>query len=156
MNEELITREGYEKLKAEIEHLESEERLRVAQEIAKARAYGDLSENYEYQAAKEEQGQLEARIAQLKRRLKIARVVDPEDAGGGKVGLGHRVSLQDVDSQRELEYRLVGHGEADAAQGRISIQSPVGKSLFGRRVGDVVTVEAPAGQKQFKILAVNN
>ncbi len=156
MNEELITREGYEKLKAEIERLESEERLRVAQEIAKARAYGDLSENYEYQAAKEEQGQLEARIAQLKRRLKIARVVDPEDAGGGKVGLGHRVSLQDVDSRRELEYRLVGHGEADAAQGKISIQSPVGKSLFGRRVGDVVTVEAPAGQKQFKILEVNN
>jgi len=155
MDEALITREGYEQLKAEIERLEGEERLRVAEEIAKARAYGDLSENYEYQAAKEEQGQLEARIAQLKARLKSAKIVDPADADG-KVGLGHRVALQDVDSQRELEYRLVGHGEADASQGRISIQSPVGKSLYGRRVGDVVTVEVPAGKKQFKILEVNN
>ncbi len=127
MNGEPITREGYERLKAELEQLENEERFKVAQQIAKARAYGDLSENFEYHSAKEAQGQLEARIAQLKQRLKSATVVEADQAGRGTVNVGHKVRVQEVDGGRELEYQLVGQAEADAAAGKISVQSPVGK-----------------------------
>lgn len=154
MNEELITREGYEKLKADLEQLETEERFKLAEEIAKARAYGDLSENYEYQSAKEAQGHLEARILQLKGRVKNATIVEAPEGKGNTIGLGHRVTLQDLNSKREIEYLLVGQGEANAAEGKISIQSPVGQGLFGKKVGDSVSIQAPAGTLKFKILSI--
>lgn len=154
MNEELITREGYDKLKAEVEQLETEERFKIAEQIAKARAYGDLSENFEYQSAKESQGQLEARIAQLKRRISSANVVETDQMETGTVNVGHRVRLQDLESNKEIEYHLVGQGEASAADGKISIQSPVGQGLFGRKVGDSITIQAPARTLRLKILDI--
>lgn len=155
MNEELITREGYDQLKADIERLESEERIRIADEIAKARAYGDLSENFEYQSAKEEQAQLEARISQLKQRLKKASIVEATEMSTGKINVGNKVTLQDVDNNKEMVFHLVGQGEANAAEGKISIQSPIGQGLFGRKVGDSVKIEAPAKTLKFKILKIN-
>jgi len=154
MNEELITREGYDKLKAEVEQLETEERFKIAEQIAKARAYGDLSENFEYQSAKDSQGQLEARIAQLKRRISSANVVETDQMETGTVNVGHRVRLQDLESNKEIEYHLVGQGEASAADGKISIQSPVGQGLFGRKVGDSITIQAPARTLRLKILDI--
>lgn len=154
MNEELITREGYEALKAEVEQLETQARFEIAEQIAKARAYGDLSENFEYQSAKQAQGQLEARIAQLKQRLNAARVVESDQLDNGTVTVGHRVRLQDLESNQQIEYHLVGQGEANAADGKISIQSPVGQGLFGRKVGDSITIEAPARTLKLKILEI--
>lgn len=154
-NEELITREGYDQLKADIERLESEERIRIADEIAKARAYGDLSENFEYQSAKEEQAQLEARISQLKKRLKNASIVEAGEMNTGKINVGHKVTLKDVDNNKEMVFHLVGQGEANAAEGKISIQSPIGQGLFGRKVGDSVKIDAPAKTLTFKVLKIN-
>jgi transcription elongation factor GreA len=154
MNDELITREGYEQLKADIEHIESVERIEIAKEIAKARAYGDLSENFEYHSAKEAQAQLEARLAQLRHRLKIAKVVEEDAISGDTINLGHHVTLKDEDSGRKIEYHIVGHGEANIAEGKISIQSPVGEGLFGRKVGDTVTIEAPSKTIKLKVLGI--
>jgi len=154
-NEGLITREGYEQLKADIDRLESEERIRIADEIAKARAYGDLSENFEYQSAKEEQAQLEARIAQMKHRLKNASVVEADKASSGKVNVGSKVTLQDLDNNKETVFFLVGQGEANAAEGKISIQSPIGQGLFGRKEGDSIEVKAPSKTLNFKITKIH-
>ncbi len=154
-NEELITREGYDQLKADIDRLESEERIRIADEIAKARAYGDLSENFEYQSAKEEQAQLEARIAQLKHRLKNASVVEADKSSPGKINVGHKVTLQDLDNNKEMVFFIVGQGESNAAESKISIQSPIGQSLFGRKVGDAVKVKAPSKTLNFKITKIS-
>jgi len=155
MHEGLITRQGYEQLKVELERLENEGRIDIAKQIAKARAYGDLSENYEYHSAKEAQGQLEARIAQLKHRIKTASVVEAPEGEGNTVGLGHVVKLQDLSSKRELAYTLVGQAEANASEGKISVQSPLGQGLFGRKVGETVAIQAPAGTLKFKILDIS-
>lgn len=154
MNREPITREGYERLKAELEQLENEERFKVAQQIAKARAYGDLSENFEYHSAKEAQGHLEARISQLKQRIKLANVVEADQIENSAVNVGHRVRVMDLEGGGELEYQLVGQAEANAATGKISIQSPVGKGLYGRKVGETVTVQAPSRTLKLKILNI--
>jgi len=155
VHEGLITRQGYEQLKVELERLENEGRIDIAQQIAKARAYGDLSENYEYQSAKEAQGQLEARIAQLKHRIKTATIVEAPEGEGNTVGLGHRVKLQDLNAKRELEYQVVGQAEANAAEGKISVQSPLGQGIFGHKVGETVTIKAPSGTLKFKILGIS-
>lgn len=154
MQKEMMTREGHNQLKAELERLEGEERLKVAEQIAKARAYGDLSENFEYQSAKEAKNQLEVRIAKLRGRLKSAQIVETPLGNSHTVSLGHRVRLQDLDSDRQFEYQLVGQAEADVAEGKISVQSPVGQGLFGRKVGESVVIQAPSRTLKYKILNI--
>lgn len=154
MQKEMMTREGHNQLKAELERLEGEERLKVAEQIAKARAYGDLSENFEYQSAKEAKNQLEVRIAKLRGRLKSAQIVETPLDNNHTVSLGHRVRLQDLDSDRQFEYQLVGQAEADVAEGKISVQSPVGQGLFGRKVGESVVIQAPSRTLKYKILNI--
>lgn len=155
MQKELMTREGNNQLKAELERLEGEERLKAAEQIAKARAYGDLSENFEYQSAKEAKNQLEVRIAKLRSRLKSAQIVEAPAGNNHIVSLGHRVRLQDLDSDRQFEYQLVGQAEANAAEGKISVQSPVGQGLFGRKVGESVVIQAPSRTLKYKILNID-
>lgn len=154
MHKEMMTREGHNQLKAELERLEGEERLKAAEQIAKARAYGDLSENFEYQSAKEAKNQLEVRIAKLRGRLKSAQIVEAPLGNNHTVSLGHRVRLQDLDSDRQFEYQLVGQAEADVAEGKISVQSPVGQGLFGRKVGESVVIQAPSRTLKYKILDI--
>lgn len=149
-----ITREGYEALKRELERLKKEERPKVIAEIERARAFGDLSENAEYHAAKEKQAFIEAKIRELED--KLARVVIVEDIPqDGKVCFGCKVKLKDLDSGRVLEYQIVGGEEADPAIGKISVHSPVARALIGKEEGDEVEVVVPAGKRRYLILEVN-
>ena len=151
----LMTAEGLSKLENELEQLKVVRRKEVAEKIKQALAFGDLSENSEYDEAKNEQAQVEARIAQIESMLKIAKVVDESAISTDAVGIGTRVKLLDVEFEDEEEYSIVGSSEADPSQNRLSYESPVGKALIGKKVGDVVDVDAPAGKIQFKILEIN-
>ena len=151
----LMTAEGLSKLENEVEQLKVVRRKEVAEKIKQALAFGDLSENSEYDEAKNEQAQVEARIAQIEGMLKLARVVDESDISTDAVGIGTRVKLLDVEFEDEEEYSIVGSSEADPSQNRLSYESPVGKALIGKKVGDIVDVDAPAGKIQFKILEIN-
>lgn len=130
-------------------------RKEVAEKIKQALAFGDLSENSEYDEAKNEQAQVEARIAQIEGMLKVARVVDNDSISTDAVSVGTRVKLLDVEFEEEEEYAIVGSSEADPSQNRLSYESPVGKALLGKKVGDVVEVEVPAGKIQFKVLDIS-
>ncbi len=149
-----ITKEGYQALRKELERLKREERPRIIAEIENARAFGDLSENAEYEAAKERQAFIEAKIKELEEKLARAVVVEqaPEE---GKVSFGCKVKLQDLDNDRVLEYRLVGGDEANLSEGKISIHSPVARALVGKEVGDEVEVMVPAGKRRYLILEVS-
>ncbi|HEX16255.1 MAG TPA: transcription elongation factor GreA [Deltaproteobacteria bacterium] len=149
-----ITKEGYQALRKELERLKKEERPRIIAEIEKARAFGDLSENAEYEAAKERQAFIEAKIKELEEKLARAVVVEraPEE---GKISFGCKVKLQDLDNDRVLEYRLVGGDEANPSDGKISIHSPVARALVGKEVGDEVEVMVPAGKRRYLILEVS-
>ncbi len=151
----LMTAEGLSKLENELEQLKVVRRKEVAEKIKQALAFGDLSENSEYDEAKNEQAQVEARIAQIESMLKLARVVDESAISTDAVGIGTRVRLLDVEFEDEEEYSIVGSSEADPSQNRLSYESPVGKALIGKKVGDIVDVDAPAGKIQFKILEIN-
>ena len=151
----LMTKEGLEKLENELEELKVVRRKEVAEKIKQALAFGDLSENSEYDEAKNEQAQVEARIAQIEGMLKVARVVDNDSISTDAVSVGTRVKLLDVEFEEEEEYAIVGSSEADPSQNRLSYESPVGKSLLGKKVGDVVEVEVPAGKIQFKVLDIS-
>jgi len=151
----LMTAEGLSKLENEVEQLKVVRRKEVAEKIKQALAFGDLSENSEYDEAKNEQAQVEARIAQIEGMLKLARVVDESAISTDAVGIGTRVKLLDVEFEDEEEYSIVGSSEADPSQNRLSYESPVGKALIGKKVGDIVDVDAPAGKIQFKILEIN-
>ncbi|MBE7026544.1 MAG: transcription elongation factor GreA [Ruminococcaceae bacterium] len=151
----LMTAEGLSKLESELEQLKVVRRKEVAEKIKQALAFGDLSENSEYDEAKNEQAQVEARIAQIEGMLKLARVVDESAISTDAVGIGTRVKLLDVEFEDEEEYSIVGSSEADPSQNRLSYESPVGKALIGKKVGDIVDVDAPAGKIQFKILEIN-
>ena len=142
--------EGFRKLTDELKRLKSEERPEIVQAIEDARAHGDLSENAEYHAAKERQGQIEATIADLEDRLSRAMVIDPTTLSGNKVVFGATVTLKDEDDKK-VKYQLVGQVEADANQGRISYNSPLGRALIGREVGDEVEVSAPSGDRYYEI-----
>jgi transcription elongation factor GreA len=141
--------EGHRKLTDELKRLRSE-RPEIVEAIEAARAHGDLSENAEYHAAKERQGQIEATIADLEDRLSRAMVIDPTKLSGDKVVFGATVTLIDEDD-RQVKYQLVGQVEADANQGRISYNSPLGRALIGRQVGEEVEVSAPAGDRSYEI-----
>jgi len=146
-----ITKKGYEALKAEVERLKREERPKIIEAIAEARSHGDLSENAEYEAAKERQGFIESRISELERRLADARIIDTSKLSSDTVVFGATVLLLDLQSRQERQYTLVGQDEADLKNGRISVQSPVGRALIGRRVGDQVEVTTPARVVEYEI-----
>jgi transcription elongation factor GreA len=145
--------EGHRKLSDEVRHLKTVERPAVIEAIEQARAHGDLSENAEYHAAKERQGQVEATIADIDDRLSRAMVIDPTTLSGDKVVFGATVTLLDED-EKKVRYQLVGQTEADARVGRISYSSPLGKALIGRQVGDEVEVSTPSGDRYYQIEAI--
>lgn len=150
-----ITSAGAEKLAAELQRLKSVERPRIIQAIAEARAHGDLSENAEYHAAREQQGFTEGRIADLESRLSSAQVIDPKTVkADGRVVFGATVKLADEDSGQEVTYQIVGDYEADINAGMISVGSPIARALIGKSVGDEVQVQVPGGVKSYEILDV--
>ena len=149
-----ITKAGYERLKKELKRLKEVERPKNIQAIADARAHGDLSENAEYDAAKEEQWKLNQRIATLESALATAEVVDPAKLSGDRVMFGATVVLYDEEADKELTYQLVSELEADLAAGRLSITSPLGRALIGKYEGDDVTVKTPAGARYISVVSV--
>ena len=148
-----MTAEGLAALEAEIERLESEERARIAEDIKTARSYGDLSENAEYHAAKEAQAHLETRIQGLRHQLTHATVV--EVSGGDVVAFGSVVTVVDEGSGRESTYTLVSAVEADAAAGRLSVDSPVARALRGKSAGELASVETPRGERRLRVVSVS-
>ncbi|HWQ03134.1 MAG TPA: transcription elongation factor GreA [Candidatus Nitrosotenuis sp.] len=140
------------KLEAEIRVVEHELNIELPKEIAKARAHGDLSENAEYKYAKERQGFLAAKLGLLKKRLADVAMLNLDNLPRDRAAYGSRVGLLDLEKSSEIEYKLVTPEEADAANGMISTSSPIGKALLGRRVGDEVKVQTPAGVKQFEVI----
>jgi transcription elongation factor GreA len=145
--------EGYQKLTTDVRHLKMIERPAVIDAIEEARAHGDLSENAEYHAAKERQGQIEAQIADMDDRLSRAMVIDPTTLSGDKVVFGATVHLLD-EHEKKIKYQIVGETEADARVGRISYASPLGRALIGRVVGDEVEFSAPSGDKYYEIAKI--
>jgi len=150
----ILTRAGYEKLKATIEELETVKRREVADRIREAREFGDISENSEYDDAKNEQALLEARIARLKEQLRAARVVDTDDVTTDVVSVGTKVRVEYVDDGDRVEYQIVGSAEADPSQNKLSNESPVGRAVLGHKKGEVVEVAAPAGAIKLKIVSI--
>ena len=152
--EVVVTREGYNKLEQELENLRTVKRKEVADKIKVARGYGDLSENAEYDAAKDEQRDIEARIEQIEKILKNAEVVVEEDVDLDKVSIGCTVKVLDEEFDEELEFKIVGSSEANSLQGKISNESPVGKALIGKKTGDEISVETQAGEMKYQILGI--
>lgn len=150
-----LTEEGLEELKEELHHLKHTERPRISEEIAEARAKGDLSENAEYDAAKEEQGKLEARINKLEDALARARVVDESQVDASKAYILSNVRVKNLSNDAEQTYTLVSEQEADISEGKISVNSPVGKGLLGSEEGEQVEVDVPAGTVTFEVLEIS-
>lgn len=149
-----LSQEGMKQLKDELHFLRTTERARIADAIAEARAQGDLSENAEYDAAKEAQGHLEARIAKLEETISNARFVEERDVDDSKAYILSYVQIKNVKTGAKMKYQLVSPAEADLAKGKISVTSPIGKGLLGSEVGDVVEVQAPAGKVKFEVLEI--
>ena len=154
MKEILLTPEGYEKLKNEIEHLSTQKRREVADRIRVAREFGDIAENAEYDDAKNEQALLEHRIATLEERLRSARVIEKGDVKKDEVSVGSKVKLKDMETNKTVEYHIVGSAEANPSEAKLSNESPVGKAILGHKKGEVVEVVAPRGALKFKILNI--
>ena len=150
-----LTEEGLQNLKDELHKAKTTDRQQIAQDIAEARAQGDLSENAEYDAAKEAQGHLEARIAKLEETLANARVVDESEVDASKVRILSTVKVMNHKVNKEQSYTIVSAEEADFKTGRISVTSPIGKGLLGKALGDTVTINAPAGKVRFEILDIS-
>ena len=150
----LLTYEGLQKLESELHNLKVVKRKEVAQKIKEAREQGDLSENAEYDAAKDEQRDIEARIDEIEKILKNAEVVVEEELDLDKISVGCRVKILDMEYDEELDYKIVGSTEANSLKGKISNESPVGKALLGARIGEVVTVETQAGDLNYKVLEI--
>ncbi len=150
----ILTYEGLKKYESELEHLKVVKRQEVAQKIKEAREQGDLSENAEYDAAKDEQRDIEARIEELEKILKNAEVVDEDEVDLDKINIGCLIKILDVEFNEELEYKIVGSTEANSLKGKISNESPVGKALMGHKVGDTVEVETQAGLLSYKVLEI--
>jgi transcription elongation factor GreA len=150
-----ITKRGAELLKAELHKLKTVERPGVIQAIAEARAQGDLSENADYDAAKERQGFIEGRIAEIEGKLSAAQIIDPSTLdAGGRVVFGATVELSDEDSGNAMTYQIVGEDEADLKQGLVNISSPIARALIGKEEGDSAVVQTPGGTRRFEIVAV--
>jgi len=146
-----MTEQGAEALRKELHHLKSVKRRHIIDAIETARAHGDLSENAEYHAAKEEQSFNEGRIGEIEGKLACAHIINPADIKASKVVFGATVSLIDLDSGREVEYQLVGIDEADLEKGKVSITSPIARALIGKEEGDVAVVQAPAGEREYEL-----
>ena len=153
-NEILLTQEGYDKLEEEVEFLKTVRRKEVAERIKVAISFGDLSENAEYDEAKNEQAQVEERIMKLENMIRKAVIIDESQIDVNVVTIGSIVKVNDVEFDEEVEYTIVGSAEADPYDGKISNESPVGKALLGRTVGDEVDVQVPDGTAKFKILEI--
>ena len=155
MNKVPLTVVGAEKLKEELHRLKTVDRPRVIQAIAEARAHGDLSENAEYHAAKEQQSFIEGRIAEIDSKLSNAQIIDPKTVNAeGRVVFGATVQLLDEDSGKEITYQIVGDDEADIAQGMVSISSPIARALIGKESGESVEVRVPDGTRHYEIIDV--
>ena len=150
-----LTRRGAEKLKEELHRLKTVERHSVIQAISEARAQGDLSENAEYEAAKDKQGFIEGRILELESKLAAAQIIDPANVdAGGRVVFGATVDLEEVSTGGQVTYQIVGDDEADLKQGLVSISSPIARALIGKEAGDEAVVVAPGGEKRYEIVEV--
>lgn len=149
-----MTPEGYQWLQDELKRLIREERPRVVRDIAEARGHGDLSENAEYDAAKERQGFIEGRINEINDKIARAHVINPAELESDKVVFGATVTLFDTEAGNEVTYRIVGEHEADIKQGRLSINSPVAKALIGHRIDDEVTIKVPSGLRVYEIIDI--
>ena len=150
----ILTYEGLKKLEDELQDLKVVKRKEVADKIREAREQGDLSENAEYDAAKDEQRDIEARIEEIEKILKNAEVVVEEDVNLDQISIGCNIRILDLEFDEELEYKIVGSTEANSLKGKISNESPVGKALMGKKVGDTVTVETQAGEISYKVLEI--
>lgn len=146
-----MTQEGYQRLQEELKQLVRVERPKVVQAIAEARSHGDLSENAEYDAAKDRQGFIEGRIKELNDKIARAQVIDPAGISSDKIVFGAKVTLVDIDTEKEVCYQIVGEDEADIKFGKISITSPVGRALIGHRVEDEVKIAVPSGIRVFEV-----
>ncbi len=151
-----MSQERYDEIKKELHYLETVREKEVSELIKEARSFGDLSENSEYDEAKTEQGKLYSKIAELKALIEKAEIIEKTELDGGTVALSSRIKLLDVDENEELEYQIVGSQEANPMSGRISDESPIGRGLLGHKVGETVTIDAPAGEIRFTILSVEN
>lgn len=149
-----MTVEGFKKLEEELHRLKSEERPRIIQQISEARALGDLSENAEYHAAKEAQGMNEARVGDLEDRLSRAEVIDTSKLSGTTVKFGATVTLEDEDTNETVKYKIVGEGESNVKEGKVSITSPIARALIGKTKGDVVEVTTPRGSKSYELMKI--
>jgi transcription elongation factor GreA len=150
-----ITKRGAEKLKAELQQLKTKERPAIIQAIAEARAQGDISENAEYDAAKDRQGFIEGRIQEIEGKLSAAQIIDPAGINGeGRVVFGSTVELEDEDSGKQVTYQIVGEDEADLKLGLINVSSPIARALIGKEEGDSVEVQAPGGSRNYEIVSV--
>ena len=150
-----ISQEGYDALNAQIAHLEKVERRRISGQIAEARDKGDLSENAEYDAAKEAQGLLEMKISKLKNTMADCRVIDPKDIDLSKVNILSTVRLLNKKFNKEVSYTIEAETEADLKAGKISVKSPIGEGLMGKKIGEVAEIQVPAGMIQFEILEIS-
>ncbi len=149
-----LTRKGYEKLLNELERLKNVERKRLSKAIGEARLQGDLSENAEYDAAKEAQGHCEARIAELESKLSDVRIIEDQNIPSDKIYIGAIVTLEDLNEKTEVRYMLVAPEEADYEDNKMSVFSPIGKGLMGHAVGEEVTIEVPAGTQRYKVVKI--
>ena len=152
---QVITYDGVKQLEEELQDLQVNKRKEIAQKLKEARAQGDLSENAEYDAAKDEQRDIEARIEQIEAILKNVEVVDEDEVDTDKINIGSKVKILDVEFNEEMEYKIVGSTEANSLKGKISNESPVGRALIGATVGDTVTVETEAGTFDYKVLEIS-
>jgi transcription elongation factor GreA len=150
-----VTEEGLRKLKEELNHLQSVERPAISRQIAEARDKGDLSENAEYDAAKEAQGMLEMRIAKLQDTIHNSRIIDPDKINTSSVQILNIVKIKNLANKATMQYQIVAESEADLKAGKISIDTPIAKGLLGKKVGDVVEVEVPNGKMKFEILEIS-
>ena len=155
MEKRLLTSAGLKKLEDELAELEVVKRKEVAEKIKEAREQGDLSENAEYDAAKDEQRDIEARIEEIKAILKDVEVVDEDEVDTNKISVGCKVKIYDCEFDEEIEYFIVGSTESNSLEGKISNESPVGRALMGAKKGDIVTVETQAGAMEYKILEIS-
>lgn len=150
-----MTEEGFRKLKEELTYMESVQRPEISRQIAEARDKGDLSENAEYDAAKEAQGMLEAKIAQLKGLIASARLIDEDSIGTDFVQIMNKVTIRNLKTKKDMTYTLVSESEADLKRGKIAVNTPIAQGLLGKKVGDVVKIQVPSGMLTFEILEIS-
>lgn len=155
MSVNYYTKEGLQKLKNELEHMKSVERPKISEQIAEARDKGDLSENAEYDAAKEAQGLLEMKISKMEEVLSNARVMDPKKVDTSKVMVLSTVTIKNTSNGAQMKYKLVSESEADLKSGKISVNSPIGKGLVGKKKGDTAEIQVPSGKMKFEIIDIN-